>query len=134
MKKAWKKKIDATLFDLCFGIVLYGIVAQIVVLVLPHSPEYSIGLWVGVVLAVLGSIHMHWAIGRCLDMASKDATKLVGTQSILRYFVLVVVVVSLAACGIANPITAVFGYMGMKAGAYMQPFTRKLSFKIFKIQ
>lgn len=133
MEKGWKKKIDATLFDLCFGIVLYGIAAQVVVLLLSRRAEYSIGLWVGVLLGIAGAIHMRWAIERSLDMASKDASRLVGTQSIVRYLVLVVIVLLLAVCGIADPITAVFGYMGMKAGAYMQPFTRRLSSKIFKI-
>lgn len=133
MEKTWKKKIDATLFDLCLGIFLYGIVCQIVILFFSHGPELSIGLWVGIVLGIAGSIHMWWALDRSLDMASKDATKTVGTQSIVRYFVLVIVVFVLAAAGIANPITAILGYMGMKIGAYIQPFTRRISAKVFKI-
>lgn len=133
MKKTWREKIDATLFDLCLGIVFYGVAGQIVVLIISRNPAYSIGFWIGILLAVMGSIHMWWALDRSLEMASKDASKAVGTQSIVRYFVLVVVVGLLGVSGVANPITAVFGYMGMKAGAYMQPFTRKISSKVFKI-
>jgi xanthosine utilization system XapX-like protein len=39
----------------------------------------------------------------------------------------------LAVSGFADPLFAFLGYMGMKASAYMQPFTRKISSKIFKI-
>ena len=128
-----KIKIDATLFDLCLGIFLYGIVCQIVILFFSRTPAYSIGLWIGVVLAVAGSVHMWWTIDRSLDMASKDATKTVGTQYLIRYFILVAVMALLAVSGFANPLFAFLGYMGMKVAAYIQPFIRKISSKFFKV-
>ncbi|MCM1253127.1 MAG: ATP synthase subunit I [Clostridium sp.] len=133
MEKNAKIKIDATLFDLCLGIFLYGIVCQVVLLFFSRRPEYSIGLWIGVVLALVGSIHMWWTLDRSLEMASKDATKTVGTQYIVRYFILVAAMAVLAVSGFANPLCAFLGYMGMKVSAYMQPFTRKISSKIFKV-
>lgn len=133
MEKGRKIKIDATLFDLCLGIFLYGIVCQIVILFFSRKPEYSIGLWIGVILASAASVHMWWTLDRSLDMASKDAGKTVGTQYLLRYFLLVVVMALLAASGFANPLLAFLGYMGMKVSAYMQPFTRRISAKVFKI-
>lgn len=133
MEKNWKKKIDATLFDLCLGIFLFGAVCQAVFLFFFRNPEYSLGLWIGVLLGIAGSVHMWWALNRGLDMASKDATKTVGSQSIIRYFILVIAMVLLAVSGIADPLCAFLGYMGMKVSAYMQPFIRKISFKIFKI-
>lgn len=133
MEKNWKKKIDGTLFDLCLGIFLYGIICQIAILFFSRAAEYSAGLWIGVFLGISGSVHMWWSLNRGLDMASKDAMKTVGTQSIVRYFVLVAVMAFLAASGFANPLFAFLGYMGMKVSAYMQPFTRKISFKFFKI-
>ena len=48
-----KKKIDPTLFDLCLGIVLYGVVFQLVLLLFSREVSYSAGLWIGIVLAVL---------------------------------------------------------------------------------
>ena len=133
MEKNWKKKIDPTLFDLCLGIFLYGVICQIVILFISSLPQYSIGLWIGVFLGILGSIHMWWSLNRGLDMASKDAMKTVGANSIVRYFVLVAVMALLAVSGFANPLLAFLGYMGMKFSAYMQPITRKISFKLFKI-
>lgn len=133
MENNGKIKIDATLFDLCLGIFLYGIVCQLVLLFFSRRAEYSIGLWIGVVLAVIGSVHMWWTLDRSLEMASKDATKTVGTQYLVRYLILVVAMALLAVSGFANPLFAFLGYMGMKVSAYMQPFTRKISSKVFKI-
>ncbi|MCM1175559.1 MAG: ATP synthase subunit I [Blautia sp.] len=133
MEKDGKIKIDATLFDLCLGIFLYGAACQIIILFFSRKPEYSIGLWIGVLLAIAGSVHMWWTIDRSLDMASKDAGKTVGTQYLLRYFILAAAMALLAVSGFADPILAFLGYMGMKISAYMQPFTRKISSKLFKI-
>ncbi|MCH5254677.1 MAG: ATP synthase subunit I [Lachnospiraceae bacterium] len=132
MKKIKKWKVNATLLELCLGIVLYGIVGQIVVLIISRKPEYSIGFWAGVLLAVLGSIHMWWALDRGLEMASKDAMKTVGAQSIVRYLVVVAAAILLGVSGFGDPVAVVIGYLGMKAGAYMQPFTHKIGLKIFK--
>lgn len=133
MEKNRKIKIDATLFDLCLGIFLYGVICQIILLFFSRRPEYSIGLWIGAVLAVVGSVHMWWTLERSLEMASKDATKTVGTQYLVRYLIIVIAMALLAISGFANPLFAFLGYMGMKVSAYMQPFTRKISSKVFKI-
>ncbi len=128
-----RKKINPTLFDLCLGIFIWGILCQIVILLVRNVPEYSIGLWIGVMLGIAGSVHMWWTLDRSLDMVSKGASRTVGAQSLIRYAVLVVVMALLAVSGFANPLFAFLGYMGMKAAAYMQPFTRKISSTIFKV-
>lgn len=128
-----RKKINPTTFDLCLGIVLYGIVFEIILLIFSRKPAYSIGLWIGIVLAVVGSIHMWWSLDRSLDMVQKDATRQVTTNNIIRYFVAVMVLVILVYTDFANPIFAFCGYMGMKVSAYMNPFVRKISAKVFKI-
>lgn len=128
-----KIKIDATLFDLCLGIFLYGIVCQIVILFFSRTLAYHLGLWIGILLAIAGSVHMWWTIDKSLEMASKDATKTVGAHYMIRYFVLAAVMALLAVSGFANPLFAFLGYMGMKVSAYLQPFVRKISSKVFKI-
>lgn len=128
-----RKKINPTTFDLCLGIVLYGIVFEIILLIFSRKAAYSIGLWIGIALAVVGSIHMWWSLDRSLDMVQKDATRQVTTNNIIRYFVAVMVLVILVYTDFANPIFAFCGYMGMKVSAYMNPFVRKISAKVFKI-
>lgn len=127
-----KRKIDPTLFDLCLGIFLYGVVFQIVLLFFSRKAAYSLGLWIGVVLAVAGAIHMWWSIDRGMDQAAKQAARTVGTNNLLRYFVLVAVMAVLVYTDFANPIFAFCGYMGMKISAYLNPVLHKISGKIFK--
>lgn len=128
-----KKKIDPTLFDLCLGILLYGVVFEIILLFFSRKPSYSIGLWIGVILAVAGSVHMWWSLNRSLDMVSKDAGKTVGSNNLIRYFVIVLVFLALVYTDFANPIFAFCGYMGMKISAYLNPVIRRISEKVFKI-
>ena len=128
-----KKKIDPTLFDLCLGILLYGIVFQAVLLFFSRKAAYSLGLWIGVVLAVAGAIHMWWSLDRGMDQAAKQAAKTIGTNNLIRYFVLVVVMFVLIYTDFANPIFMFCGYMGMKISAYLNPWMSKIRTKVFKI-
>ena len=128
-----KKKIDPTLFDLCMGIFLYGIVFQLVLLIFSKETAYSLGLWIGVVLAAAGSVHMWWSLNRGMDQASKQAAKTVGTNNLIRYFVLVVVMFVLIYTDFANPIFMFCGYMGMKVSAYLNPWMCKIRSKVLKI-
>lgn len=128
-----KKKIDPTLFNLCLGIFLYGIVFQVVLLFFSREVSYSLGLWIGIVLAIAGSVHMWWSLDRGMEQASKQAAKTIGTNNLIRYFVLVVVMFVLIYTDFANPIFMFCGYMGMKVSAYLNPWLHKISEKVFKI-
>lgn len=128
-----KKRIDPTLFDLCLGIFLYGVVFQLILLFFSRRAAYSFGLWIGVVLAIAGAIHMWWSLDRGMDQVSKQAAKTIGTNNLIRYFVLVVVMFLLIYTDFANPIFMFCGYMGMKVSAYLNPWLRKISAKVFKI-
>lgn len=128
-----KKKIDPTLFDLCLGIFLYGMVFQLILLFFSRKAAYSFGLWIGVVLAIAGAVHMWWSLDRGIDQASKQAARTIGTNNLIRYFVLVAVMFILIYTDFANPIFMFCGYMGMKVSAYLNPWLRKISAKVFKI-
>lgn len=128
-----KKKIDPTLFDLCLGIFLYGLIFQVVLLFFSRKASYSLGLWIGIVLAIAGSIHMWWSLNRGMDQAAKQAAKTIGTNNLIRYLVLVVVMFIMIYTDFANPIFMFCGYMGMKISAYLNPWLRKISAKVFKI-
>ncbi len=65
-----KRKIDPTLFELCLGIFLYGIIFEMVLLFFSTEISYSLGLWIGVILAMAGSVHMWWSLNRGLDRKS----------------------------------------------------------------
>ena len=128
-----KKKIDPTLFDLCLGIFLYGIVFQVILLFFSRKTTYSLGLWIGVALAIAGAVHMWWSIDRGMDQAAKQAARTVGANNLIRYLVLVVVMFVLIYTDFANPIFMFCGYMGMKVSAYLNPWLSKIRTKVFKI-
>lgn len=128
-----RKKIDSTLFELCLGIFLYGIVFQVILLFFSRELSYSLGLWIGVILAAAGAVHMWWSIDKGMDQAAKQAAKTVGTNNLIRYLVLVIVMFVLIYTDFANPIFMFCGYMGMKISAYMNPWLHKISGRIFKI-
>lgn len=128
-----KKKIDPTLFDLCLGIFLYGIVFQVILLFFSRKTAYSLGLWIGVALAIAGAVHMWWSIDRGMDQAAKQAARTVGANNLIRYLVLVVVMFVLIYTDFANPIFMFCGYMGMKVSAYLNPWLSKIRTKVFKI-
>ena len=121
-----KKKIDPTLFELCLGILAYGVIFEIVLLFFSRNPAYSIGLWIGVFLAVAGAIHMWWSLDRGLDLPEKEAAKSLSVQNIVRYLTLAVVLAVLIGTKAANPIFTFAGYMGMKVSAYLNPLIHKL--------
>lgn len=134
MDRKRKRKIDPTLFDLCLGIFLYGVVFQAVLLFFSENISYSMGLWIGVLLAIAGAVHMWWSIDRGMDQAAKQAAKTVGTNNLLRYLVLVAVMLILVYTDFANPIFAFCGYMGMKISAYLNPWLSKMRAKVLKLE
>lgn len=121
-----KRKIDPTLLELWLGILAYGVVFEIVLLFFSRELAYSIGLWIGVFLAMAGAFHMWWSLDRGLDLPEKDAVKSMGAQNIVRYVTLVLVIGALMFVDFANPIFAFCGYMGMKVSAYLNPLIHRL--------
>lgn len=121
-----KKKIDPTLFELCLGILAYGVIFEIVLLIFSREITYSLGLWIGVVLALAGAVHMWWSLNRGLDLPEKEAVKSLSIHNIIRYLILAAVLAVLIGTRLANPIFTFAGYMGMKVSAYLNPLIHKL--------
>lgn len=121
-----KKKIDPTLLELCLGILAYGVIFEIVLLFFSREITYSLGLMIGVALALAGAVHMWWSLNRGLDLPEKEAVKSLSIQNIIRYLTLAVVLAALIGTKFANPIFTFAGYMGMKVSAYLNPLIHKL--------
>ena len=128
-----KKGMDKTLLELSAGIIFWGILCQITaVWLVEDKTGYSIGLWMGVLLAVMAGIHMWWTLDRSLDFPQDTAVKLMTKYNIIRYLVIVVVMALIMISGFANPLSAFLGLMGLKVAAYIQPFTHKICAKFYK--
>ena len=108
------------------GIAAYGIIFEIVLLFFSRNPVYSAGLWIGIILALAGAVHMWWSLNRGLDLPQKAAVKSMSTQNIIRYVTIAAVLAVLMCTDFANPIFSFFGYMGMKVSAYLNPLIHRL--------
>lgn len=124
-------RINRTLFELETGILLFGCVCQLFVFLVKDKAGYSLGLWIGIGTAMLGAFHMWWSLDRALDLDEKSAVRTMSSHNIIRYLVFVAVIGGIAVTEIANPLSAFLGVMSLKAAAYMQPFTRKISLRIY---
>ena len=125
MKKKLTQLSDV-LPDLWAGIVLYGVLCEIVGLIfVKNRLFYSIGLAAGIVCALFMATHMAWSLSQALDMAEGDAVKKMQVHNILRYLIVVLVFFLLLFTGLGNPLSAFLGVMGLKVAAYVQPFTHK---------
>ena len=124
------KNISETLKELLMGISFYGIIVEVLILCFSKKIIYlSIGLWIGIFLAFAAAIHMWWGLEKGMELGD-GATKYLMSQNMIRYGVIVIAFGVLCLLDIGNPLAAFAGIMGLKAGAYLQPFTHKIITKI----
>ena len=120
------RKIDETLEELLIGIVIYGIMIEIAGICFSKEKIYfSVGLWIGIILALAAAVHMWRSLNIGLELGD-SASKYVLSQNMFRYGIIVVVFGGLCFWNVGNPLAAFAGIMGLKAGAYLQPFTHKI--------
>lgn len=120
-------RINRTLFELEIGILIFGVICQMFVVLVEDKAGYSLGLWIGSLMAAFSAFHMWYTLDKGLDLGEKDAIGYLGRQNVIRYVVIVLVLIVIAVSGAGNPLSAFLGIMGLKAAAYMQPFTKKIS-------
>lgn len=121
------EKVNRTLFELEIGIMIFGLLCQIFVFLPKDKLGYSIGLWIGIMTAALAAFHMWYTLDKGLDFDEKSAIGYLGRQNVIRYIVIVAIMITVAVSGIGNPLAVFLGIMGLKASAYMQPVTKKIS-------
>lgn len=123
------RRLNKVLPELILGIILYGVVLQITgIWFVSDKIRYSSGLWIGIALACFMAVHMAVVIEDAVSLESSQG-KLIA-QSLIRYFVVVVVFFCMMYFRLGNLITAFLGTMGLKAAAYAQPFIHKMIFKL----
>ena len=125
--------MDETLKELLVGISLFEILAVVIGIWFVDSPvKYGLGVLAGAVLALLSAIHMYWSIRKNLEI-NMDNASAANTYSVknsmIRYGVILIVFLFFCLTDIAYPLAVFLGIMGLKAGAYLQPFTHKYLFR-----
>lgn len=118
---------DSVLGELIIGILVFGILVQIIGLIFfSEKISYAIGLWIGVVLAVATAIHMAYTMEQVVDAGEGKASAKLRTYAMLRYLAIVLVIMAVYFFKIGNPLSCFAGIMGLKVGAYLQPLTHKI--------
>ena len=121
------KEINTALPGLLFGIILFGVLCQIAgLLFVSDKTDYSIGLWIGVLTAILMAFHMAVTLNTVVERDVKGAQAAATRQNIIRYVIVVLVLSILMVTKTGNPLAAFAGIMGLKISAYLQPFFLKL--------
>lgn len=124
---------NSTLKELLVGILLVGIISQLVCLIFWNDILYhTIGLWVGVGVAAGMAIHMQRSIEDGLDLMGESGVKHMQKASAMRMVVACVVMAVVLYKGWGNPITLLVGVMALKVAAYMQPLVHRVLTKIRK--
>lgn len=120
------------MLELECGIVFWGVICQVAgIWFVKDKTAYSIGLWIGITMALLAGLHMWITLDRAFGGTEADVTRQMITANVLRYVVIVIVFALVAVSGIGNPLMTFLGIMGLKVAAYLQPFTHKLVNRIF---
>lgn len=126
-------KIDPTLKELLVGIVLFEVLAMgIGIWFVKPRGSFVIGILAGLLVAVFYAVHMYWSIDRNLEInGSKEgaANAYAVKSSMIRYAVASVGLLACVLVDVTCLLTAFVGIMGIKAGAYLQPFTHKYIFR-----
>lgn len=122
------KRINDILPELILEIFIYGLLVQLIGMwFVEDKLHYSVGLWLGIATAMGLAIHMATVIRDSMDLAAAKGAKVRTTVfSILRYVIVVILFIVVLYFDLGNVIVMFIGVMGLKAAAYLWPFTHKL--------
>ncbi|MEF9941229.1 MAG: hypothetical protein RSA90_06570 [Lachnospiraceae bacterium] len=128
-----KNSADTVLKEVVIGILTFGIVVQMILIILSQEVGYrSIGLWVGTFTAIGIVIHMKRSIEDALDLGEDGATKHVAKSYAFRILVVLLVFGTVVYFKLGSIFTTFIGFMGLKISAYLQPYIHKILFKFTK--
>lgn len=126
------KKANRTLLEMWTGILLIGIICQIVgAFFVKDQLFYAESLWFGILLSLTSTVHIYRALDRALDFDEKTATKMIFKGYMTRYVMLAVILAIVAATGVLNFLVVLMAYMSLKVTALIQPLTHKVYNKLF---
>ncbi|MCR4739939.1 MAG: hypothetical protein K5886_06720 [Lachnospiraceae bacterium] len=122
---------NTTLKEMLTGILIWALLWQAGILIYPRDRLYnSAGLWIGIILACYYSINLLNSIRMSLEFEEKAAVTYSRKKYLFRYGIVCVVFAVTAFLRIGNLLCLFAGLMGIKIGAYLQPFVRRRIYKI----
>lgn len=127
-----RRKMSGTFWEIALNCLIYGALIQLVCVFIPYSlADLSLGLWIGVAIAIGMGAHMDMVIERSVSgLTEKQAMHLMRMNSMGRYFFVVLAFGLVLVYKIGNPLACFAGVMTLKVAAYTQPFTHKIIMKL----
>lgn len=114
--------------EILMGIAFYGVMGELVILLFFRSNLLSIGLGflVGVISTAVAMIQLTWTTEYAMDMNNaNEARKHTIKMYLLRVLGFFIVILASYFTGILNMPALFIGMLGLKVGAYLQPFMHK---------
>ena len=119
-------KPDTVVKEMTLIMIVSGLLIQVICFfVAGDLLKATVGLWIGIVAAVLMLRNMRDSLNEALDLGEAGARKYVQSAYMKRYIAVVVVFIAVSLLGIANVLTLLAGVMGLKVSAYLQPVKHK---------
>lgn len=126
-------KNNKTLQELLIGITLFGCLCEILVLIIAKDGLHSsIGLIIGIIISLGCAIHMAYGIEIAVTLDEKSSIAITRKYTVIRYFIMCAGLLLVGVTNIGNPVTLIFGYLGLKMGAYLNPIIHKIRTKFSK--
>lgn len=128
------KRLDPTVRDILFGALLYGVIVEIVGLIIVEQRlSYTLGILYGYLCVIFMTCHMYLTLEKALDMEPDTASKYSVRNSILRYVITLLLLVVAVLVPKVSVIAVVTMLFGMKISAFLQPKIHKyMTSRIFK--
>lgn len=118
---------NRTLVELMAGAAVYCILCEVLLLIFTERRLYhSIGLIIGFAVCIALSISIADSLDVAVELDEKSAKAYIQKKASLRYVLVCAVIIILAIFDFGNPLTCFAGVIGLKIGAYIQPFVHKL--------
>lgn len=125
-------KKNKTLQELLIGIVLFGIICEILLLIFTKNIFYnSTGLVIGLIISLICAVHMAWGIEIAVMLDEKSSIAITRKYTVIRYLIMCVVLVAVGVLDFGSPVTLIAGFLALKMGAYFNPLIHKIFTKLF---
>lgn len=120
------RNINKTVWELLLGVLFLGIILEIVgVMLVRDKLYYSIGLGIGIILAIFMTFSIHSSVVKAIDVGEHGAKAKMITSYVFRTVLVVAVILIMAVTRLGSLAGLLIGMMTLKVAAYIQPITHK---------
>ena len=120
------RNINRTVWELIIGIVLVNALLEVIGLIfVSQKGAYTIGLILGMLLAIGMVFHMNISIEKAVDIGGEHAKGYMLKSYAIRTAVVLAVIVCVGVLKFANLLSLLLGIMTLKVAAYLQPITHR---------